>query len=749
MLFPNDPSARSEISRGDDWLTPRRFAALLALLVLVSWPQVFFGLQTFVHRDFGFFAYPIAHYLRESFWRGEIPLWNPLSDCGTPFLAQWNTQVLYPPALFYLLLPLSWALGVFCLLHLYLGGLGMYFLVRRWTQNSFAAAFAGIVFAFNGLMLNSLMWPATIPGLGWMPWVILLTESAWRDGGKNIFLAALVGALQMLSGAVEVVFFTWILVGVLGLVAMTRDPALKIFLRTTAVVLLICGLSAAQLLPFFDLLHDTRQQENITASLWPMPPTGWLNFFVPLFRCQSFQGVFMQDGQYWTSSYYLGVTTMALAVLAICRVRRIIVWALAALILFNLVLALGNATPIYRWLAQHSGFISTMRFPVKFVILPVFLLPLLAAVGLATIETERAAKKNRSGKLWAGLCIVIVAFISGILWWNARSQLISENFVTINGGLRAVIFIALALGLFFVGNISQLKPRRTMQVFLLLLVWFDLFRQAPQPPTVSRAAYEPNVQRHAGTPTAGVDRALIPPSVRTQVISAFLPDVTADYISRRFALSLNCNLLDAIPKCDGFFPLQLHGAVAVLTRDSPEAMQDFLGASEVLTVQTNNFIWQPRTNFMPLISGGQRPIFASDEAIVAGLQQTNFNTRIEVFLPLAAKDSMVATNGTTVKISSETFSAQKIEAIVAAAAPAILVIAQTHYHPWHAYVDGQPAALLPANYAFQAVPIPAGTHQLRLVYEDRKFYLGATLSLLTLLICVVGFCRRSTSDKNK
>src|SRR6185312_11074050 len=131
----------------------RRFAAFLAVFVLASWPQVFFGLQTFVFRDFGYYGYPIAFHLRESFWHGEIPLWNPLSYCGSPFLAQWNTQVLYPLNLFYVLLPLSWSLAVFCLLHLYLGGFGMFFLARRWTGNSLAAAVAGIAFAFSGLTL--------------------------------------------------------------------------------------------------------------------------------------------------------------------------------------------------------------------------------------------------------------------------------------------------------------------------------------------------------------------------------------------------------------------------------------------------------------------------------------------------------------------------------------------------------------------------------------------------------------------
>ncbi|HXC37054.1 MAG TPA: hypothetical protein VNV43_14340, partial [Candidatus Acidoferrales bacterium] len=139
------------------WITSRRFAVFLAVLVFVSWPGVLLGRQMFVFRDFGFFSAPIAWHLRLSFWRMEWPLWNPLSNCGQPFLAEWNTQALYPPALFYLVLPFPWSLGVFCLLHLFLGGLGMFFLARDWTQSNFGAAAAGVIFAFSGVMTNSLL----------------------------------------------------------------------------------------------------------------------------------------------------------------------------------------------------------------------------------------------------------------------------------------------------------------------------------------------------------------------------------------------------------------------------------------------------------------------------------------------------------------------------------------------------------------------------------------------------------------
>jgi len=45
--------------------------------------------------------------------------------------------------------------------------------------------------------------------------------------------------------------------------------------------------------------------------------------------------------------------------------------------------------------------------------------------------------------------------------------------------------------------------------------------------------------------------------------------------------------------------------------------------------------------------------------------------------------------------------------------------------------------LWPANYAFQAVEVPAGRHQVSVIYEDRSFRLGAVISGACLLGCGV------------
>ena len=207
----------------DAWFTPGRFAALFGVFLFITFFAVFTGRETFFYRDYGVFTYPIAQHYREAFWHGELPLWNHLNCTGIPLLAQWNTAMLYPPSLFYLVFPLPWSLGVFSLCHLWLAAMGMYFLARRWTGSQLAAAVAGLAFGFNGLSWYMVMWLSNLGAYAWMPWVVLAVESAWREGGgRRIVLASLAGAMQMLAGAPEIILLTWGVLGCLWLMEMIR-----------------------------------------------------------------------------------------------------------------------------------------------------------------------------------------------------------------------------------------------------------------------------------------------------------------------------------------------------------------------------------------------------------------------------------------------------------------------------------------------------------------------------------------------
>ena len=745
----------------DAWFTPWRFAGLLGLLIVACFPQVITGLETFYFRDYAVFGYPLAAFFKESFWKGEIPLWNPLNDCGLPFLAQWNTLTLYPPSLFYLLFPLPWSLGVFCLGHLFLAGLGMYFLAHRWTGNRLAAAIGGIAFAYNGLTWHSLMWPNDISALGWMPWVVLAVERAGREGGKQIVLAGLVGALQMLSGAPEVILCTWFLAGCFALADCLAGstPLLRLVARGFAVGALVGALASAQLLPFLDLLAHSHRDNTYSDAQWAMPASGWANYLVPLFHCSpAGHDVYAQHDQYWTSSYYAGVGVLALALLAIWRVRDRRVWLLAALALFGLTLALGNHGALYPLLRKLAPQLGFMRFPIKFVMAASFALPLLAAFGAAWLRALPAADWPREWNRLRALGLLLLGLILVVLFFAWQFPQPGDNLMlTLRNGLRGAFFLAAILGgVALLRRNFLFKRQIILSIVLLVLFWMDVYTHFPAlSPTVSPAVLAPNRIRQyfREKEILQSDAQLRPGQSRGMPTLASLrkmyfgraEDPETEVYGRRVALYDNLNLLDDISKLDGFYSLYLRELNTVITElylssnDVPH-LKDFLGIS-LVNSPTNVMDWVERKSYLPVVTGGQQPVFLDDAAALRSLFDPAFDGRNVVVLPEAVRQVVTATNRVPVQVTELDFRANRVAMRVAAPAPAMLVVAQAYYHPWRAYVDGQPASLWRANYAFQALQVPAGAHRVQLVYQDRLFEAGCGISLAALLSCIAAWVR--------
>jgi hypothetical protein len=66
----------------------------------------------------------------------------------------------------------------------------------------------------------------------------------------------------------------------------------------------------------------------------------------------------------------------------------------------------------------------------------------------------------------------------------------------------------------------------------------------------------------------------------------------------------------------------------------------------------------------------------------------------------------------------------------------LLVLSDTYYPGWKAFVDGTPQKIYQADYAFRAVPLNPGTHRLEFVYDPMSFKLGAGVTLLGILGCI-------------
>jgi hypothetical protein len=193
---------------------------------------------------------------------------------------------------------------------------------------------------------------------------------------------------------------------------------------------------------------------------------------------------------------------------------------------------------------------------------------------------------------------------------------------------------------------------------------------------------------------------------------------------------------------DGFFSLvsrESDGLISLLygaTSANFPRLNDFMGVSQI-TAPGEILHWQARRTFLPLVTAGQKPVFLDNTNTLRALGQNSFDGSKIVFLSPEAKPLVTATNQTNARVLNSKFTTQRVDIEVEASEPSLVVVAQTWYHNWRAYVDGRPAPLLRANHAFQAIQVPAGRHSIRLAYEDRAFQFGAAVSICMAVNCLV------------
>jgi len=72
---------------------------------------------------------------------------------------------------------------------------------------------------------------------------------------------------------------------------------------------------------------------------------------------------------------------------------------------------------------------------------------------------------------------------------------------------------------------------------------------------------------------------------------------------------------------------------------------------------------------------------------------------------------------------------QKIELKTFSDANQILVLADTYYPGWKAYVDNKETKIFPANIVQRAIIVPKGKHIITFLYDPDSFRWGSIVSL--------------------
>jgi len=393
----------------------------LLLLGVIFLADLLFGGRIFLARDWLQDFLPMRMLEAKCLLNGEFPFWNQFLGGGKPFIADPQSQALYPANVLFLLFKPAAALNLYWLLHLYIGGLGAYFFCRQLGVEKQPAGIAAISFMLGTWLVSMLEFSINGATGAWIPWifgVLARFHSRLPDGAACRPLAecwkqrrlagalALLFAVQFFANFPEFVIYPCVGYALfIAAVAATgknfRGAAAMVLFAAIGglLALLICLPEIAgtrELLPYTERAGSFDARFNMAS----MSLSHLLSAIFPFIGgFPGFPDKHWESGlfEFWIGAFYSGAIPLMLAPFAFREWARkssrekIPVIAAVAMILTGCLLAFGENTPVYPWLHAHAPLLGQFRFPTKFLILTVLGMLMLAALGVDALCKKRQA----------------------------------------------------------------------------------------------------------------------------------------------------------------------------------------------------------------------------------------------------------------------------------------------------------------------------------------------------------------------
>ncbi len=457
---------------------------------------------------------------------GRLPLWSNRVGCGFPFLANPQTQTLYPPAwvaqIFAELLghhqplPLQGAktMAWLAFFHTLLALMGAYLLLRSFGIDRTAAIVGATANALGSFAIAWALLPTLPATAAWLPlafWLLRCLISACILQQKSVprpsfpvpfFAVAFAGtvAMLLLAGHGQIGIYALLAIGVFAGVELLahRQSGAKALLRAALTFLggmvLAMMLAAAQLLPSAELAPLTHRHAQPTwegyqaFSQRGLTLVDLSTFVLPFLFGNPVMGTYFGKESFADYCAYAGLGIFVAAAIGVLSAFAssalksqppIALWHGVALFLLGILLATGSTfnLPLYFLL---PGF-AQLGTPTRAVFLCQLGLGMLAAVAL------NPWVKNAAPQRWLSLTIVgltvlllVTSVVGSGVWLQSLSPLFdwsqwlatvaTEN-IGVLAGLVAVFLLAFTLR----PQSPVPSPLFRLSVPLLLiaeLVWF-------------------------------------------------------------------------------------------------------------------------------------------------------------------------------------------------------------------------------------------------------------------------------------
>jgi hypothetical protein len=659
----------------------------------------------------------------------QPPLWSWHNLCGAPHLGNPQSAWMYPPNWGYLLVAepsagISWII----VLHHIWAAWGVYLLCRRWSLDRQAAA-AGAMF-----MVCAPYWLAhvgeghynQICAVAWIPWAFLAYDRLRQRKRGGVALTALVLALSFFAGHAQETFYLTLVLTVAAFVDCIRlawseqyEKAASLLRGWVFVGLITIGVTAVDLAPIWVYTQVSVRGGGMTAqeSGTGLELANLQQLFLPwsLGDAQSYQ---RPQRFFWETLCYFGVAPLGLALIgaAVAWRRRAVQWPLW-LIVGAFAFAFGASSPFYRVCYELIPGVALFRMPSRMMFFAAVALAILAAVGVDVLLRWFSGGPNATKprtRIARGLVALLMALGVSELAWFSHGMLRTIPLATANNSVEAMF--------------AHLNVSRDERVLAEQALLSD--REAEQRGLQKVQGYEPAPLAHL---VSAID-ALTPGRDPAPVLMGFerldlasLHKPIVDLFGVRYAVASS-------------LPAALSPGWRVIASGTRTPEFSLRGQSRTYRYYVvENETPMPRA----FVVGNVRtpsPDLASPEL----LRQMDLRQEVLLTTDVLPKGRRAAYRPAVIR----EYSPARVVIEAELDQPGYVVLTDTWYPGWRAKVNGEWSRVLPANLAFRAVALPAGKHQIEMVYQPPGLLFGGLISLTTLLGLCVGVLRRprATSD---
>lgn len=717
----------------------------------IMWPRSGLGTDLLTYR------WPSVAYVQQALEEtGRVPLWQTSVMGGLPLIGNPALRIYYPPQLLLSSMSISSMFIVLNTFHFWLAGIGAYGLARHSLNiNRLAALIVGLCLMFTARLSSNITGDLShTHGLLVVPGCLLLLRLALdRESWRWAVLAGVAMAALYLLNLQFTLYTGWI-IGLYLLYRLFwkwRTEGRNVWRWLAGQVgllvligLVMIGLSAFQLFPFLTYLpyqsRDAMTLENANHLALPLPLL--INSIAP--SAQKFPE--------W--ELYIGLLPLLLLPLAFRHHQRREVHFWAGVLVFAVLFSLGSQTPIYPLMFQLVPGFRFLRVAPRmwyFVAIAAALL-----TGLAVDYLMNNRHLPQSWWRWLAGGGLLLALLSIITRFITRRP---DEPDWLLGFLAAASVLIALIGLWRwqKGHLSSTRLVGVLAAALLLdLLPVAFAFHAPRPfeevfetPAFVEKLPRDDLYRLYTTRREIPDHLAV--HDRLEVIEGLNSFQFATY-SRLARLSTGCELegiAAAVPPCisNELDPEAYRSAqpdptlLGMLNVRYIATSVDFSDQPDfTLISETDDIRLYENARVMPRAFAVGRLSIVDNEADLI-TQLWDLNPRQTVLLQTAEALSFTVPDHDFYQPASiERYEPDYIRLRVALPDDGILVIANPWVLGWQARVNGSDQPVMRVNMALQGVYLPAGDHEVEMLFLPAAFTTGLLITLVTVgLLLVSGF----------